>query len=345
MLFYYRSCVNANDVVALERLGNGGKRLAVEVGLVIGRHDDRPVDNQEIGIGGGQTFAVLVHDRVIHGQRQQTVRLALGCAQRAQLGLQRSKVGVLLIVGSCRRDVEERVVRREAHNGVYVSVGVVANEVAVVEPHHTVGTEHPLQMLLNVVLRHGLVTVRREQTLACRHDGALAVALYRASLKHKLVLVHIHPLVGAKLKELSVEGVVLVGSKLVAPSVEAEVDEMAFANPVLRQERYESVVACPCVVVVASIDPHTAHLLVVKALCQQLAHLVGLSGGNDERLIVGHSFRDLHERVCYVFEIRLPVGVGVRPCQLHPRLVVPLGWKIITVVCHCSGFVLLRLQN
>ena len=252
---------------------------------------------------------------------------------------------MLLVIGSCRRDVEERVVRREAHDGVYVSVGVVANEVAVVKPHHTVGTENGLYMFFNLFFGHGLVTVRSKQTLACRHDGALAVALYRASLKHKLVLVHIHPLVGAKLKELSVEGVVLVGSKLVAPSVEAEVDEMSFALPVLRQERYESVVACPCVVVVASIDPHTAHLLVVKALCQQLAHLVGLSGGNDERLIVGHGFRDLHERVCYVFEIRLPVGVGVRPCQLHPCLVVPLGWKIITVVCHCSGFVLLRLQN
>ena len=91
MLLYYRSCVNANDVVALERLSNGGKCPTVEVGLVIGRHDDRPVDNQEVGIGGGQTFAVLVHDRVVHGQRQQTVRLSISRARRAQLGLYATK--------------------------------------------------------------------------------------------------------------------------------------------------------------------------------------------------------------------------------------------------------------
>ena len=93
-------------------------------------------------------------------------------------------------------------------------------------------------------------------------------------------------------------------------------------------------VACPCVVVVALDDAHTAHLVVAQAILKQLAHTLGVLGSDDKRLVLCHSLCYLHEGFGYVVEIRKPVGFLMRPRKLHTRLAMPLGRKNVLVDCH-----------
>lgn len=101
-----------------------------------------------------------------------------------------------------------------------------------------------------------------------------------------------------------------------------------------RNERDEGVVACPSVVVVTLVDAHVLHLLGRKALLELCTHCIGMLSSDDKRLVMSHSLGYLHEGFCDVIKVRKPVGILVRPCELHARLAMPLGRKYIVFVLH-----------
>ena len=96
MLTHYDRRVHGDDFPARESLGHQCLRLFVFFPLPIHWHDDRAVNDKEVGIGSGQPLAVEYH-LVWHGQLEQPVWLALNGCQGLQLRLQRLEVGVLLI--------------------------------------------------------------------------------------------------------------------------------------------------------------------------------------------------------------------------------------------------------
>jgi multidrug efflux pump subunit AcrB len=88
------------------------------------------------------------------------------------------KIGILLIVLVAALHIYNGIIGRQARYGVNMSVGIVANEVAIVEPENTLCMKHFQQTLFNVILLHWLVAVWREKALACCKNGTFAVALY-----------------------------------------------------------------------------------------------------------------------------------------------------------------------
>ena len=56
--------IHSHHLMLGEGLANHTQRLDVVVWLVVGRHDDGPVDDQEIGISGWQAIPLLVEDGI-----------------------------------------------------------------------------------------------------------------------------------------------------------------------------------------------------------------------------------------------------------------------------------------
>ena len=66
MLPYYHTGIDADDVEAWEGERDGLAGQGVEVGLSVGGNKYGTIENDEIGVGGWQPFAV-VEDGVGHG--------------------------------------------------------------------------------------------------------------------------------------------------------------------------------------------------------------------------------------------------------------------------------------
>jgi hypothetical protein len=128
-----------------------------------------------------------------------------------------------------------------------VSVGVVASELSVVNPKHALCTEILLQTGFDLVFRQWLVAMRRKKTATGGEDGAASVALYASAFEHEVKVVNIFTLKATLIEETTVESVVKVGTELLAPSVETEVEEEG--RGVLGTDKcQEAMIACPGVV-------------------------------------------------------------------------------------------------
>ena len=149
-----------------------------------------------------------------------------------------------------------------------MSVGVVADELSVVEPYYLTGAESLLQHLLHLCLRQGLVAVGRHKAYARGEHRAASVALDRTTFEHKVVIVDTLASEHTVTEQRAVDKIILVGSELLAPSVETKVKKATGGYGILaaafccRDERDEGMVASPSVVVVALVDAHVLHLLV-----------------------------------------------------------------------------------
>ena len=170
-----------------------------------------------------------------------------------------------------------------------MSVGVVADELSVVEPYYLAGAEALLQHLLHLCLRQGLVAVGRHKAYARGEHRAASVALDRTTFEHKVVIVDTLASEHTVTEQRAVDKIILVGSELLAPSVETKVEKSAGGYGILAvvthrllgwcsrdccslyvdvaasccgDERDEGMVASPSVVVVALVDAHVLHLLV-----------------------------------------------------------------------------------
>ena len=87
--------------------------------------------------------------------------------------------------------------------------------------------------------------MRSHQTTFRRKDGALAVAFYRTALEHEVQMVFICAFHEALLEEMTVNLIVERSLELLAPAVEAEVEQQ---QATILFHRDEPVVASPSVV-------------------------------------------------------------------------------------------------
>ncbi len=72
--------------------------LCIMLRLVVGRIDDRTVEDEEVGIGGRQTVLAVI-DRVWHGQLDEPIGIALIGGELLELLFQRLQVLILLVFG------------------------------------------------------------------------------------------------------------------------------------------------------------------------------------------------------------------------------------------------------
>ena len=71
-----------------------------------------------------------------------------------------------------------------------MSVGVVANELTMIEPYNLACTKTLQKRLLYLLSCHWLVAMWRHKAHTGSEDGTASVALYRATLKHKVVIIN-----------------------------------------------------------------------------------------------------------------------------------------------------------
>ena len=151
----------------------------------------------------------------------------------------------MLIVSIEALDVGNGIVGTEASQCVDVRIGVVACQIAVVEPEDALGVERGEQSLFNLLLGEGLVAVGRQEALAGGEDGAAAVALDAATLQDEVEVVLVSTLKNGLFIHVAADFVVERCLELLPPSVELEVEQRGFFAI---EKGYETVVASPGVV-------------------------------------------------------------------------------------------------
>ena len=212
--------VDGQDVVVGEGGGEDAGCLVVFRRLVVGGQDDASVDDEEVGVGGWQAVAVGLVDGVGQGEPVQSVGLAVGSLEGLHLLLEGLEVGIVLIGGIVAIGVEQGVVGRHTDDGVDVAVGVVAAEVAVVDPDDALGAEAFFQFFLYLLARAWLVAPHL--ALGGGHDGSTSVALDGSSLEHEVGVLLQSMGEVAFFVEVEGDEVVVVGGELAAPAVELE---------------------------------------------------------------------------------------------------------------------------
>ena len=204
-----------------------------------------------------------------------------------------------------------------------MAVGVITYEIAIVEPQHSFCMKHFEKTFFNILFIHWLIAVRSQQTLACSQYRAFTVTLYGTAFKHKLCAVFVFTLYYTGIIKLTVYGIVERCLELASPTVEAEIDIMRYG---IAQKGNETVVSCPCVVALAFKETYVLNVYTI--LCEQCADLVhawchykqlyARTYGAGKVNIAGN---DLLEHI-------IPVGLFVRPCELHHLQLMPLGGQI-----------------
>ena len=186
MLLDDGAAIDADDFAVGIGLTDNTHGFGIKVGLGIGGHQDGAIDDQVVGIGGGETVTVsdgiadhttFGHGRIIDrtGERelQKAVGTAFEGAECTKFFFHQGQVGMVGIATG----IDNGVVGTDAYQRVDMSVGIVANQRAVVEPYDALGTEIFLEAGFNLGLREGLVAMRRHEATGSCEDGALAIAL------------------------------------------------------------------------------------------------------------------------------------------------------------------------
>ena len=106
-----------------------------------------------------------------------------------------------------------------------MTVGVVTDKVAVVQPDDTVSPQPQFQLFLDFLDCKGLVTVRSQQALGGGENRALAVAFHRTALQHEVFMIFEGHLEEATLSQMAGDGIVKLGREFLTPSVETEIEE------------------------------------------------------------------------------------------------------------------------
>ena len=153
--------------------------------------------------------------------------------------------------------------------------------------------------------------MRGHQTACGSEDRPLSVALDRAAFQHEVQTVLILALHDACLIHLTVDGIVVVSREFLSPAVETIVQQAVVAFVI--REGDKTMITCPSVVSVADEAQHIPRSTFWRH------HDEPFTLGN----LTGHLVIGLND----VIQDRGPVGVGMRPRELHTPLGLPFGWK------------------
>ena len=190
-----------------------------------------------------------------------------------------------------------------------MAIGIVASQLAMINPYDTLGTEHLLQVFLNLLLSHRLIAMGGHQAACRRKDGAASVALNRAALEHEVQLADIFPTNHAIVIQPTIDGIVKLRRELITPAVEPEVEQSH--SPTLVRQGDETMIAGPSVV---------RGTLIVH---RRMPTIVSIN--RQYRLVTLNCFHHLTIGSRNLIKHRSPVCLRMGPRQLHATLWFPFG--------------------
>ena len=214
------AAIDAHDFAVRIGLTDNTHGLGIKVGLSVGGHEDGTIDDQIVGVGGGQTVALVVYGTG-QGEPEQAIGLVVKRAQRFELLFHECQIGMVGIATG----IDDGVVGTDAYQRVDMSVGIVANQRAVVEPYDALGTEVFFEASFYLGLREGLITMGCHETAGSCEDGALAIALDGTAFEDEVQVGLIVALYATGIIEMAVDGIIQGCLKLIAPTVELEIKE------------------------------------------------------------------------------------------------------------------------
>jgi hypothetical protein len=216
-----RTRIDGDDLTARMRVADdlGSARV---VRIAIRGHDHAASDDEVIRVRRREPASVI-DDRARPRQRMQRVRTAVGSAQRGELLAHASEL-IVMRIGHVVAGLEhDRIVWRETRERVDVRVGVVAFEIAVVEPEHAVGTERFAKTARHLVALH--LRMPLVQTAPRRENRALAVRFDRAAFERPVDALVRRRTEQAARDERFDHAIVALGAVLAAPARETEIEQ------------------------------------------------------------------------------------------------------------------------
>ncbi len=201
-----------------------------------------------------------------------------------------------------------------------MAVGIVSEQIAVLEPEDAADAELVLQHFLDGGLVQPGIARRRQQAALGGEQGAAAVDFDGAALQHEVHRFH-RGIPGAEGDQPPGEGVVALGGKLAAPAVESEIQVQQLA---VAHHGDRAVIAGPDVVVGngVNLQPIIRH----SGGHQPGRQARGVLGDVDVQVFVaadGH--RNGHEILFHRLEMAREITVPARPGEHHGGLWRPLG--------------------
>ena len=150
----------------------------------------------------------------------------------------------MLVVATVAGLIGDRVRIAVARNGVDVAVGVVADQVAMLEPEHAAQAEFRFQHILDVAPRQLRIARLGQQAAFGRQQRSVAINFQCTAFEHEVDRLH-RRMQRAHRGKPAGQRIVALGGKLAAPAVK---DEIEMYEPTRADHRDRSVVACPYIV-------------------------------------------------------------------------------------------------
>lgn len=152
--------------------------------LVISRIEYSLVHDEEVGIGGWQTFVIGI-SRGGHRQWQQSVRVPVERTKTLQLLFHAVQGFVMFIGRVCTLYIDNGVVRTKASQGVYMAVCIVTGKVAVFQPQYLPEVEPFFQIDFDFGSGKGIVAVGSQQARRSGKQGPFSIAFNGPSFEDK----------------------------------------------------------------------------------------------------------------------------------------------------------------
>ena len=204
-----------------------------------------------------------------------------------------------------------------------MGVGVIALEVAVVQPEHAVLVQPARQPA--VELAAGRLRVAFVQALPGGQQGAGTIGFDGAAFEGEVDAVVAVGAEGVPLDQAFDQLVVASGLELPAPAGEAEIEQ---AEPVAVAERDRTRVAQPGVVVIDPDEPDPAHVDPRRGEPRARIRLDVVTGdAHQHRLEAGDRHDQGDVRLLDLAQPLGPVRLGMRPGDQDRRLALPFGGK------------------
>lgn len=216
--------VNADDPAAGVGLGDGSQGGFV-AGIIVSGHQYGSVHNEEVGVGSRQAMPVGCMFGVRPRQGKQAIRGPGGSTQGLEFLDHGSDGGIVLVIGIVARYMDNGVVRGKACEHVHMPVGIIAREIAMIEPKYTFGTKKLVEGVFDIGQGHVRVSVWIGEAGAGGQDGAVPIAFDAAAFKDKVDMAQVGGAKNTMVPELAGDEVVEIGAELAAPSIELEVEQ------------------------------------------------------------------------------------------------------------------------
>lgn len=139
MLGNQGTAIDTDDFASNKDIGQNFERCRV-LTIIIGGNENGPIDDEKVGIGGGQPVTIFGKAGLGPGQGDQPVGGTLGCAQSAKFDLHGGEGLKMFVLGIIAAYINDSVTRAEAGKGIDVRVGIISGQEAVIQPEEMVNT-------------------------------------------------------------------------------------------------------------------------------------------------------------------------------------------------------------